>query len=705
MPLSQEQSFLYASHPRAFSSNGARSFSPTGSSQSDNSTSGVNRTLLSQSQASHAALYYSSNNSDEENWLQSAGTRFEYYDSPDVLYHSDPDYNLSRRSPTVPSQPFSFTQSSLPRHYESPTGSPQRYESDSSFHSHQYLSGSRFQHSLSPAPHAGSHLYLPPCPNPSNFASHDPSPHLFDASHDISPFSTRLFTSHDPSPHLFDASHDPSPHNPSPHSAHLFDTSHDPSPHLFDASHNPSPHSAHLFDASHNPSDEEYRYPPSFFEPPPQRRFTPEIPMAFGNSPSLLDCGLTATPPKPRSMEATDWEGFGESAPRTPYRPISHEDAEPRLSRRATPKQLSLTDSSAKEDTSSEKGGMEHALCLKKAGRVAEAREALQRLLAKYPKSSAICFEIVRIDMDAGCFSEAQTLLSEFRLVNAEERVLERLLRVDERMGDAPAILRLASALTASNNYSSVKVTVEACIHLAKLCHDFVAQQLFTSLIDRGCLKQGNLATMYANFLFRSVGIDASLRALESGVRTFPKHGPLWFFHFYLLEHQELMLWDGASMTDRLRPTALLSCYAASLRSVSVEMRWKVFYVAIQMILRTLVHLRLVSPNQRERLAEYLENTRFGLEVYRWYFRNLVQLCPASLRWKCWLLAGRANMLSGNRRVASEVETHNRLKCSASRAAPSRASSGTRTRCSSRSRACSTSRATWRRARRCWRRA
>ena len=638
MPLSQEQSFLYASHPRAFSSNGARSFSPTGSSQSDNSTSGVNRTLLSQSQASHAALYYSSNNSDEENWIQSAGTRFEYYDSPDVLYHSDPDYNLSRRSPTVPSQPFSFTQSSLPRRYESPTGSPQRYESDSSFHSHQCLSGSRFQHSLSPAPQAGSHLYLPPCPNPSDFASHDPSPHsmlLF--SHDTSPFSTRLFTSHDPSPHFFDTSH-----NPSPHSAHLFDT---------------SPHSAHLFDASHNPSDEEYRYPPSFFEPPPQRRFTPEIPMAFGNSPSLLDCGLTATPPKPRSMEATDWEGFAESAPRTPYRPISHEDTEPRLSRRATPKQLSLTDSSAKEDTSSEKGGMEHALCLKKAGRVAEAREALQRLLAKYPKSSAICFEIVRIDMDAGCFSEAQTLLSEFRLVNAEERVLERLLRVDERMGDAPAILHLASALTASNNYSSVKVTVEACIHLAKLCHDFVAQQLFTSLIDRGCLKQGNLATMYASFLFRSVGIDASLRALESGVKTFPKHGPLWFFHFYLLEHQELMLWDGASMTDRLRPTALLSCYAASLRSVSVEMRWKVFYVAIQMILRTLVHLRLVNPNQRERLAEYLENTHFGLEVYRWYFRNLVQLCPASLRWKCWLLAGRANMLSGNRRVASEVET------------------------------------------------
>ena len=639
MPLSQEQSFLYASHPRAFSSNGARSFSPTGSSQSDNSTSGVNRTLLSQSQVGHAALYYSSNNSDEENWLQSAGTRFEYYDSPDVLYHSDPDYNLSRRSPTVPSQPFSFTQSSLPRRYESPTGSPQRYESDSSFHSHQCLSGSRFQHSLSPAPQAGSHLYLPPCPNPSDFASHDPSPHsmlLF--SHDTSPFSTRLFTSHDPSPHLFDAPHDPSPH-------------------LFDASHDPSPHSAHIFDASHNPSDEEYRYPPSFFEPPPQRRFTPEIPMAFGNSPSLLDCGLTATPPKPRSMEATDWEGFAESAPRTPYRPISHEDVEPRLSRRATPKQLSLTDSSAKEDTSSEKGGMEHALCLKKAGRVAEAREALQRLLAKYPKSSAICFEIVRIDMDAGCFSEAQTLLSEFRLVNAEERVLERLLRVDERMGDAPAILRLASALIASNNYSSVKVTMEACIHLAKLCHDFVAQQLFTSLIDRGCLKQGNLATMYASFLFRSVGIDASLRALESGVKTFPKHGPLWFFYFYLLEHQELMLWDGASMTDRLRPTALLSCYAASLRSVSVEMRWKVFYVAIQMILRTLVHLRLVSPNQRERLAEYLENTHFGLEVYRWYFRNLVQLCPASLRWKCWLLAGRANMLSGNRRVASEVET------------------------------------------------
>ena len=699
MPLSQDQSFPYVSYPRAFLSHGAESFSPAGSSPLDNPMLGVNRASLSRNQVNRAALYYSNNSSDEENWFQGGSNQLEYFDSPDVFYHSDPDYNLSRRSPVIPSQQFSFMQSSLPRHYESSTESPQHYESDASFHSHHSIADSRFHRSPMPL-QAPSHAHLfPPHPTPSNYAPHDPSnyaPHPNPSNNMPHPNPSNNM----PHPNSSNNMPHPNPSNYAPH---------DPSNY---APHDPSLNSAHLVDSSMFPSDEEYRYSGGFSDPHPHRRFTPEIPQTFGNA-SLLEYRMTETPPKPHSLETTDWEGLTESVSRALYRPISREDSEPRLSSHAARKQPALpsTESNAhvasapKDGSFSESGALERALRLKKAGRVEAALEELHRLFAKYPKSSAICFEIVRIAMDMGCFRQAQTLLSDLRQVNAEERVLERLLRVDERMGDASAILHLARSLSASTNYSSVKVMVEACTHLAKLGYDFVAQCFFTSLIDRGCLKQGNLAMLYVTFLFRSVGIEVSLRAIESCVSTYAKHGPLWFFFFYLLEHQEQMLWDGANMTELLRPVSLLSCYASALRALSAEMRWKVFYVAIQMILRTLVHLRLVSPNLWERLIEYRESTRFGLGVYYWYFRSLIRLCPASLRWKCWLLVGRAHMLSGNRRVASEVETCAGVNCSASRVVPSRASSGTPTRCSSRSHACSTSRATWRQARRCWRRA
>ena len=49
-----------------------------------------------------------------------------------------------------------------------------------------------------------------------------------------------------------------------------------------------------------------------------------------------------------------------------------------------------------------------------------------------------------------------------------------------------------------------------------------------------------------------------------------------------------------------------------------------------------------------------LLNTALGQRACGWYFRVLLPLCPPNLRWKCWLLAGRASMLAGNRRAARE---------------------------------------------------
>ena len=46
-------------------------------------------------------------------------------------------------------------------------------------------------------------------------------------------------------------------------------------------------------------------------------------------------------------------------------------------------------------------------------------------------------------------------------------------------------------------------------------------------------------------------------------------------------------------MEDRIQPRELLASYQIALQVVSSELRWKIYYMATQMLLRTLAHIRL----------------------------------------------------------------------------------------------------------------
>ena len=210
-------------------------------------------------------------------------------------------------------------------------------------------------------------------------------------------------------------------------------------------------------------------------------------------------------------------------------------------------------------------------------------------------------------------------------------------------------------ALLRGDSYRGVKTVMECGLHVAKLGGSFATQQAFAQLQAAGAVTQGNLVLFQVQFLARFVSLPQAVDYLRTCVVEYPKHGPLWFTFFYLLEHQEMMLWDGSNMSARIRAHELVSTMASAVQSLSAELRWKVFYVAIQMLLRTLVHLRLIVHRRADRLAEYSANTTLGQRACGWYFRVLLPLCPPNLRWKCWLLAGRASMLAGNRRAAREV--------------------------------------------------
>lgn len=239
---------------------------------------------------------------------------------------------------------------------------------------------------------------------------------------------------------------------------------------------------------------------------------------------------------------------------------------------------------------------LESVVQIKKVGRVEDARRQMEQLLKESPTSIPIYVELIRLMMDSGDFQAAREYLKKALVLRGDdEQLLERSLRVEERMGNLSGILQVAETLMASRRYRNVKLVVDACMTMAKLGAVEAARSIFDFLIAHEYCRQGNLVLSYVLFVYRSVSVEKAHDLLGSVTQAYSKHGPLWFFTFAVLEHRIMVSWDKRSMLPRVQPQELLDAYVDALQSLSIELRWKVFYLATQMLLRTVTQLRLAA--------------------------------------------------------------------------------------------------------------
>ena len=239
---------------------------------------------------------------------------------------------------------------------------------------------------------------------------------------------------------------------------------------------------------------------------------------------------------------------------------------------------------------------LESVVQMKKVGRVEDARRQMEQLLKESPTSIPVYVELIRLMMDSGDFQAAREYLKKALVLRGDdEQLLERSLRVEERMGNLSGILQVAETLMASRRYRNVKLVVDACMTMAKLGAVEAARSIFDFLITHEYCRQGNLVLSYVLFVYRSVSVEKAHDLLGSVTQAYSKHGPLWFFTFAALEHRIMVSWDKRSMLPRVQPQELLDAYVNALQSLSIELRWKVFYLATQMLLRTVTQLRLAA--------------------------------------------------------------------------------------------------------------
>ena len=292
----------------------------------------------------------------------------------------------------------------------------------------------------------------------------------------------------------------------------------------------------------------------------------------------------------------------------------------------------------------------------KKDSDIKGVRLQLEQLSHEYPACHVVWVEWSRLELEQGNMKDCRrVLLQGLQCVPGNETLLEKRVKIEERLRNCDGVLECAIQFMATNGTRCVKSIVEAAIVIAKLGYGYRASKLFDSLLQRTMLTQGSVTLDYIRFVFKTEDYRKGLSLLKKTLTKLTKHGPIWFFTFSVLEQDHTVYWRREDIASRPRNLDLTYHLEQALRCLPPELQWKVYYIASQAQLRSFTHIRLWTRMKKRYLQEYCMTYPGVVRVCFDYLKECVLLCPEDYQWKVWLLAGRVLALAGQRASAIKV--------------------------------------------------
>ncbi len=287
---------------------------------------------------------------------------------------------------------------------------------------------------------------------------------------------------------------------------------------------------------------------------------------------------------------------------------------------------------------------------------VDEVRLQLEQLSQNYPTCHVVWIEWSRLELEQGNMKECRrVLLQGLHYIPGNETLLEKRVKIEERLRNCDGVLECARQFMATNGTRCMKSIVEAAIVVAKLGYGYRASDLFQNLLQRTMFTQGSVTLDYIRFVFKTEDYQKGLSLLKNTLTKLTKHGPIWFFTFSVLEQDHTVYWKRGDIASRPRNRDLTYHLDQALECLPNELQWKVYYIAAQAQLRSFTHIRLWTRMKKRYLREYCMTYPEVVRLCFDYLKKCVLLCPEDYQWKVWLLAGRVLGLAGRRMSAIKV--------------------------------------------------
>ena len=232
----------------------------------------------------------------------------------------------------------------------------------------------------------------------------------------------------------------------------------------------------------------------------------------------------------------------------------------------------------------------------KKVCHISAARSIFVELAVEYGSTIQVWMEFCRLEMECGEYGNARVVLETASSLHPHsELLLQKRLRVEERLRSVENVADLVSELRSMDTQKSMKIMVEGLSILAKLGYEKTAFEYAKAIAPSSKYFTGNLylARMLAEQ--RAGCWEELLRMAVEALDLFPKYGPLWFFCFEVFQHDALLHWDKRSMSDMLHREVFDRFMQVAPSQLTPDILWKVYLVRIDDWYRTCMYMRSVT--------------------------------------------------------------------------------------------------------------
>lgn len=239
------------------------------------------------------------------------------------------------------------------------------------------------------------------------------------------------------------------------------------------------------------------------------------------------------------------------------------------------------------------KAAMDEAIESKRQGFLNRARAAFLELSCRCAWSVQVWLEFGRLELECGDFRSAQrVLLSGLAYHPQSDLLLQKLLRVDEKLRDVASLRATVNKLITANTQKSLRVAVEGVLAAARLGYRQYAHLLFDTITR--CHRYA-LGVFYLQWLYfdrRCGPYAALLPRCQSLLRRFARYGPLWFEYLDLLEHDFTLNLRRGVAQRCVDVAAYEEAVARALGSLTSDVAWRVHFTAVLFLHRVLILVR-----------------------------------------------------------------------------------------------------------------
>ena len=239
------------------------------------------------------------------------------------------------------------------------------------------------------------------------------------------------------------------------------------------------------------------------------------------------------------------------------------------------------------------KAAMDEAIESKRQGFLNRARVAFLELSCRCAWSVQVWLEFGRLELECGDFRSAQlVLLSGLAYHPQSDLLLQKLLRVDEKLRDVALLRAAINKLITANTQKSLRVAVEGVLAAARLGYRQYAHLLFDTITR--CHRYA-LSVFYLQWLYfdrRCGPYAAVLPRCQSLLRRFARYSPLWFEYLDLLEYDFTLTQRHGVAQRCVDVSAYEEAVTRALGSLTSDVAWRVHFTAVLFLHRVLILVR-----------------------------------------------------------------------------------------------------------------